>query len=249
MCWNTVSIISLLERNNLCQSNKWLTIAILLFSFNFICAYEWFYLSCYFQRRSLRERKKKTYKDDFDYNLSDEDGEKEPAENSVPSGYGGDGTAQNYVPVGPEVEETTTVEKILAMRTKQVLVLFDFFNFKTFMNGHKNSLEIIATFHCLMWKHWLKFWRYSHCKFWYNSSKYFSGVKDLFASKSHFKDIILTSLARFIQKPYSAFDQLCLNLLFAGWGTWNNWGILCQIQELVSVVFNFISDQGNTNFL
>lgn len=44
----------------------------------------------------------------------------------MPSGYGGDGTAQNYVPVGPEVEETTTVEKILAMRTKQVLVLLNF---------------------------------------------------------------------------------------------------------------------------
>lgn len=70
-------------------------------------------------RRSLRERKKRTYKDDFDYNLSDEDGEKEHVDSAVPPTYTGDGVAQNYVPVGPEVEETMTVEKILALRTKQ----------------------------------------------------------------------------------------------------------------------------------
>ena len=52
--------------------------------------------------------------------MSDEDGEKEPVEGSVVQG---DGAGQSYVPVVPEVEETTTVEKILAMRTKQVRVL------------------------------------------------------------------------------------------------------------------------------
>ena len=77
----------------------------------------------FFQRRSLRERKKKTYKDDFDYNLSDEEGEKEPTEGGVQAAYPGDIGGQGYIPVGPEVEETTTVEKILAMRTKQVRVL------------------------------------------------------------------------------------------------------------------------------
>ena len=76
-----------------------------------------------FQRRSLRERKKRTYKDDFDYNLSEEEGEKEPGEGAVPVTFPADGAAQSYIPVGPEVEETTTVEKILAMRTKQVSVL------------------------------------------------------------------------------------------------------------------------------
>lgn len=70
-------------------------------------------------RRSLRERKKKTYKDDFDYNLSEEEGEKETAEGGVPATFPGDSTGQAHIPVGPEVEETTTVEKILAMRTKQ----------------------------------------------------------------------------------------------------------------------------------
>lgn len=74
----------------------------------------------FFQRRSLRERKKKTYKDDFDYNLSDEEGEKEPTEGGVQAAYPGDIAGQGYIPVGPEVEETTTVEKILSMRTKQV---------------------------------------------------------------------------------------------------------------------------------
>lgn len=117
-----------------------------MFSFTFICAYEWFYLSCYFQRRSLRERKKKTYKDDFDYNLSDEDGEKEPVDSSVPSGYGGDGTAQSYVSVGPEVEETTTVEKILAMRTKQVLVLLNFLIVKLSRTVKKTALKLSQCF-------------------------------------------------------------------------------------------------------
>ena len=37
--------------------------------------------------------------------------------------YPGDIAGQSYIPVGPEVEETTTVEKILAMRTKQVRLL------------------------------------------------------------------------------------------------------------------------------
>lgn len=58
--------------------------------------------------------------------MSDEDAEKEPVEGAVPSAYTGDGASQSYVPVGPEVEETTVVEKILAMRTKQVRVCFVF---------------------------------------------------------------------------------------------------------------------------
>jgi len=92
----------------------------------------------YFQRRSLRERKKKTYKDDFDYNLSDEEGEKEPVEGGVQSAYPGDSAGQSYIPVGPEVEETTTVEKILAMRTKQVKLL----------EWYKTQLWLAENFHC-----------------------------------------------------------------------------------------------------
>ena len=54
--------------------------------------------------------------------MSDEEGEKEPAaEGAMQAAYPGDGAGQSYIPVGPEVEETTTVEKILAMRTKQVI--------------------------------------------------------------------------------------------------------------------------------
>lgn len=94
----------------------------------------------YFQRRSLRERKKKTYKDDFDYNLSDEEGEKEPVEGGVQSAYPGDSAGQSYIPVGPEVEETTTVEKILAMRTKQVKLL----------EWYKTQLWLAENFHCFV---------------------------------------------------------------------------------------------------
>lgn len=55
--------------------------------------------------------------------MSDEEGEKEPVEGSVQAAYPNDGPGQGYIPVGPEVEETTTVEKILAMRTKQASFL------------------------------------------------------------------------------------------------------------------------------
>lgn len=55
--------------------------------------------------------------------MSDEEGEKEPAEGGVQAAYPGDSAGQVYIPVGPEVEETTTVEKILAMRTKQARFL------------------------------------------------------------------------------------------------------------------------------
>lgn len=59
--------------------------------------------------------------------MSDEEGEKEPAEGGVQAAYPGDSVGQGYIPVGPEVEETTTVEKILAMRTKQVGLLILYF--------------------------------------------------------------------------------------------------------------------------
>lgn len=54
---------------------------ILIFKYNFIF---------FFQRRFFRERKKKIYKDDFDYNLFDEEGEKEFIEGGVQVVYLGD---------------------------------------------------------------------------------------------------------------------------------------------------------------
>ena len=75
------------------------------------------------QRRSLRERKKKTYKDDFDYNLSDDDGgdrEKNAQGQAAPIP---DVVAETAPPpVVEEFEETMIVEKILAKRLREVEV-------------------------------------------------------------------------------------------------------------------------------
>lgn len=72
----------------------------------------------------MRERKKKTYKDDFDYNLSDEEEGGNKA--SAPAGSepvkpesaalepGGMLSATEEIPIQ---EENLTVEKILALRT------------------------------------------------------------------------------------------------------------------------------------
>ena len=75
------------------------------------------------QRRSLRERKKKTYKDDFDYNLSEE----EDGGNAKAAAAGGEMVKSETgelepgaLPVAEEIpiqEENLTVEKILALRT------------------------------------------------------------------------------------------------------------------------------------
>lgn len=89
---------------------------------------------CYFfhhfslQKRSLRERtKKKNYKEDFDYNLSEEDEKKKEnqddkdGENKTlePVISGG---ANEFVAYRPNLEkegEIAIIEKILAMRTRQ----------------------------------------------------------------------------------------------------------------------------------
>jgi len=52
--------------------------------------------------------------------LSEEEGEKEPINDIAASSTFPTDVAASYFPVAPEVEETTIVEKILAMRTKQV---------------------------------------------------------------------------------------------------------------------------------
>lgn len=71
--------------------------------------------------------------------MSDEEGEKEPVE-GVQAAYPGDSAGQGYIPVGTEVEETTTVEKILAMRTKQVKLLA----------LYKTQLWLAENFHCFV---------------------------------------------------------------------------------------------------
>ena len=78
-----------------------------------------------FQRRSLRERRKKTYKDDFDYNLSDEEGEKDSGvrNEAVVSYPAEEAASQGFITAGPGVEETMIIEKILAARLKQVWVI------------------------------------------------------------------------------------------------------------------------------
>ncbi|KAK3733995.1 hypothetical protein QZH41_009861 [Actinostola sp. cb2023] len=71
-------------------------------------------------RRSLRERRKKTYKDDFDYNLSDDDGErdKHPHAPIVPISQTTGETV--HAPIVEEYEETMIVEKILSKRVRDV---------------------------------------------------------------------------------------------------------------------------------
>ena len=78
----------------------------------------------FLQRRSLRERKKKTYKDDFDYNLSDEE---EGGSSKAAAAAGGEAVKHESgefepgaIPVTDEIpvqEENLTVEKILTLRT------------------------------------------------------------------------------------------------------------------------------------
>ena len=69
----------------------------------------------------MRERKKKTYKDDFDYNLSDEeDGGKAAKSGDGVKSESGE-VEPGAAPVAEEIpvqEENLTVEKILALRTE-----------------------------------------------------------------------------------------------------------------------------------
>ena len=90
----------------------------------------------FLQRRSLRERHKTTnYKDDFDYNISDEDEEKKKSENketeenneatpavpavAEPVISGGINQLVAYRPNLEAEGEIALIEKILAMRTVQ----------------------------------------------------------------------------------------------------------------------------------
>ena len=79
-------------------------------------------MNLFLQRRSLRECRKKTYKDDFDYNLSDEEGEKD---HPIHLEQGVAGNSQMLVPAVAEipafeeVEETMIVEKILSTRRRE----------------------------------------------------------------------------------------------------------------------------------
>ncbi|XP_032220278.1 chromodomain-helicase-DNA-binding protein 8 isoform X2 [Nematostella vectensis] len=70
-------------------------------------------------RRSLREKRKKIYKDDFDYNLSDEEGERHRhAQTLVPPAHD---TGGEMAPLPPEeYEEVMIVEKILSSRLRDV---------------------------------------------------------------------------------------------------------------------------------
>ena len=73
------------------------------------------------QRRSLRERKKKNYNDDYDYNISDEE-EKKKGENgesltgplSIPGGH----RLIAYKPSDAVEGEIATIERILAGRIR-----------------------------------------------------------------------------------------------------------------------------------
>ena len=67
----------------------------------------------------MRERKKKTYNEDFDYNLSDEEqgGKEEVADGGTPVVE--DMRVQEVPGVVEDVEESMIVEKILATRIKQ----------------------------------------------------------------------------------------------------------------------------------
>ncbi|KAL9976050.1 hypothetical protein ACROYT_G013284 [Oculina patagonica] len=134
-------------------------------------------------RRSLRERKKKTYKDDFDYNLSEEEGEKEPTEGGVQAAFPVDGTGQGYIPVGPEVEETTTVEKILAMRTKQDEELG---NYEEFMVKFKN-------------------YSYLHCE-WATAEKLARGDKRIHMKIKRYKAKQQNSMAFFSELDEEPFN-------------------------------------------
>ena len=92
----------------------------------------------FIQRRSLRERHKNTnYKDDFDYNISEDDEEKKNKKEVQPEGEEPEnvatpllatkepviaGGANQLVAYRPNLEvegEIAIIEKILAMRTKE----------------------------------------------------------------------------------------------------------------------------------
>ena len=84
------------------------------------------------QRRSLRERKKKNYNDDYDYNISDDE-EKKKGENggeqvNIDLAAGGGLGGHKLIPYKPSdaVEgEIAIVEKILACRIRSnIKVLF-----------------------------------------------------------------------------------------------------------------------------
>lgn len=74
------------------------------------------FISC--QRRSLRECRKKTYKDDFDYNLSDEECEKDQTTHLARGGAVNSQVFMPEQPVHEELEETMIVEKILSSRQR-----------------------------------------------------------------------------------------------------------------------------------
>lgn len=68
----------------------------------------------------MRERRKKIYKDDYDYNLSDEEGDRERSEAKAPPVLHEERIIPVVTAVPDESEETMIVEKILAMKTVEV---------------------------------------------------------------------------------------------------------------------------------
>lgn len=64
----------------------------------------------------------------------------------MPATFPGDSTGQAHIPVGPEVEETTTVEKILAMRTKQVRRLWLIHRYNLIVKYYKAKIWFLKTF-------------------------------------------------------------------------------------------------------
>lgn len=73
------------------------------------------------QRRSLRECRKKTYKDDFDYNLSDEEGEKDQGTHlSHTTAAVNSQVLMPELPIHEDIDETMIVEKILSTRQREV---------------------------------------------------------------------------------------------------------------------------------
>ena len=76
----------------------------------------------FLQRRSLRERKKKNYSDDYDYNLSDDD-EKKKAENGdqTPLQITGGHKLIAYKPSDAVEGEIAIIERILAGRIRAII--------------------------------------------------------------------------------------------------------------------------------
>lgn len=77
------------------------------------------------QRRSLRERKKRNYNDDYDYNISDDE-EKKKAENgeSVNLAVAGGHKLIAYKPSDAVEGEIATIERILAGRVQATVKVF-----------------------------------------------------------------------------------------------------------------------------